>query len=274
MNQSLSNRVILGAVAVILASGLSACGSAASPAANKAAADEVTAAWVKAFDAGDAAAVAGLYTEDAQSLPPGGGQVKGRSEIESYWREDMGSDGVVTKLTPNASIAQGDLLHVDGVYEVAAKGNGTALAKGQYRQLWRRADGQWKVQDEIWRLDPTLQRDSQTAERLTSSWTTAYNAGDTAALMALYDENAELATQLEGRLQGQAAIEVFWKGDVGTGKAKTTLTLSDTYMAGDLAHFEGEYEVSDQGKTTKGRYTQLWMREGSDWRIHREMWLR
>ena len=83
MNGSLSNRVMLAAVAVIAGAGFAACGRAAPPTTDKAAADEVAAAWVKAFDAGDAAAVAGLYAEDAHSMPPGGGAITGRSGIES-----------------------------------------------------------------------------------------------------------------------------------------------------------------------------------------------
>jgi hypothetical protein len=50
------------------------------------------------------------------------------------------------------------------------------------------------------------------------------------------------------------------------------LTLTDVYMAGDLAHLEGEYEVADAGNITKGHYVQLWMQDGNAWRIHREMW--
>ena len=271
MKRDLSNRIMRGAVAVIVGTGLAACGRAAAPGENKAAADEVAAAWVKAFDAGDAAGVAALYAEDAHSMPPGGGAISGRSGIESYWRQDIGSGGIVTKLTPNDSIAQGDLLHVDGMYEVTAK-DGVTLAKGQYQQLWRRIDSQWKVQHEIWRLDPSLQRDPKTADQLASLWTTAYNAGDVAGLAALYDKDAVLSTRPTGSVVGRDAIGSFWREDFGGGKPSTTLTLTDVYMAGDLAHLEGEYEVSDKGKVTKGHYVQLWMQDGNAWRIHREMW--
>jgi uncharacterized protein (TIGR02246 family) len=272
MTRTFNNRILLAAAA--LATVGAGCGGAAPPAADKAAADELTASWVKAVDAGDAAAVAELYTEDAESLPPGGPAITGRNAIEAYWRDDFGSGGIVTRLTPRASIAQADLLHVNGTYEVAAKGSAASLASGQYQQLWKRVDGQWKVHDEIWRLDPVLQRDPKTAERLTSLWTTAYNAADAPALMALYDENAELATQPTGSVVGRDAIGAFWKDDFGDGKSATTLTLTDVYVAGDLAHLEGQYSVLDKGAATNGRYVQLWMRDGNDWRIHREMWWR
>ena len=42
--------------------------------------------FAKAFNAGDAAAVAALYTEDAIILPPGGEMMKGRSAIQAFWK--------------------------------------------------------------------------------------------------------------------------------------------------------------------------------------------
>ena len=186
-------RILLATVATIAGVGLAACGGGVAPVENRAAADEVAAAWANAFDAGDATAVAALYAEDAHSMPPGTGTISGRQAIESCWRQDIAAGGIVTKLTPNDSIAQGDLLHVDGTYEVSAKGEGVTLAKGQYQQLWRRIGGQWKVQHEIWRLDPLMQRNPETAQRLAALWTTAYNAGDAKGLTALYDKEAILA---------------------------------------------------------------------------------
>ena len=265
-------RIRLATVATIAGVGLAACGGGVAPVENRAAADEVAAAWANAFDAGDATAVAALYAEDAHSMPPGTGTISGRQAIESYWRQDIAAGGIVTKLTPNDSIVQGDLLHVDGTYEVSAKGEGVTLAKGQYQQLWRRIGGQWKVQHEIWRLDPLMQRNPDTAQRLAALWTTAYNAGDAKGLTALYDKEAILAPRPGGNVVGTDAIGSFWAEDFGGGKPTTTLTLTDVYMAGDLAHLEGEYEVADAGKVTKGHYVQLWMQDGNAWRIHREMW--
>ena len=266
----IGHRFILGALTMILGGSFAACGGAP-VAVNEAATNQVTTAWVDALNAGDAAAVAALYAEDARSIPPTGGVVTGRSDIESFWREDIGAGDGVTKLTPESSVTQGDLLHVDGIYEVASK-DAVVLGRGQYQQLWRRVDGQWKVQHEIWRLDPLAQRDASMAERLQSLWMTAYNAGDAASLTALYDQNAMLSTQPSGSVVGKDAIGAFWKGDFGSAEPKTTLVLSDVYLAGDLAHLEGEYQVSEKGRTTKGHYVQLWMQSDNAWRIHREMW--
>jgi ketosteroid isomerase-like protein len=264
-------RLSLGALFVV-ASSVAGCGGVAPAAEDKAAADEVTASWVNAFNGGDAGAVAALYADDARSIPPAGGVITGPSEIESYWREDIGSGEEVTKLVSNNSIAQGDLLHVDGTYAVETK-DAVVLARGQYQQLWRRVGGQWKVQSEIWRLDPSAQRDTALADRLESLWTNAYNAGDVAALTALYDQDAVLSARPTGSVEGNEAIGMFWTIDFAGERPKTTLTLTDVYLAGDLAHLEGEYEVSSgKDEITKGHYVQLWMQESGAWRIHREMW--
>jgi ketosteroid isomerase-like protein len=90
-------------------------------------ASEPTAAWVAAFNAGDPAALAALYAEDARSLPPGGPPVAGRSQIESYWRDDLGEGGVTTLLTPVDAVTQADLVHVEGTYQVKGK-DGAELA--------------------------------------------------------------------------------------------------------------------------------------------------
>ena len=248
-----------------------ACGQGSSQGTEAAA--EPTAAWTKAFNAGEPKALAALYAEDARSLPPAGMAVVGRSDIEGYWRDDIGGGGVITTLTPTDAFAQGDLVHVEGTYQVKGK-NGPELANGQYQQLWTRAGSQWQVKREMWRIDPALHREPQVAEGLTSSWITAYNAGDTKALVALYAEDAALATVQNGTISGRPAIESFWLRDFGGTKPSSMLTLTDVYLVGDMAHLEGDYKVTDSGGITEGRYIQLWMRDTNGWRIHREMWWR
>ena len=101
-----------------------------------------------------------------------------------------------------------------------------------------------------------------------------YNQGNAKALVALYSEGAVLSTVQEGSFEGGTAIEAFWMRDFGDTTRSSTLRLTDAYLLGELAHLEGEYAVSDRAVTTKGRFVQLWMREGNAWRVHREVWLR
>jgi ketosteroid isomerase-like protein len=260
-------------IAASLAVIMSACGRSASLQEGTEAASEPTAAWAAAFNAGDPTTLAALYAEDARSLPPGGPPIVGRGQIESYWRGDIGKGGVKTTLTPVDAVAQGDLVHIEGTYQVMGD-KGVEVAGGQYQQLWTRAGGEWRVQREMWRIDPALQREPQLAENLTTSWTTAYNAADAKSLLALYAEDAAVSTVQEGTISGKPAIEAFWINDFGGTKPSSTLTLTDVYMAGELAHLEGEYKVADSGKITSGRYIQLWMRDPDGWHVHREMWWR
>jgi uncharacterized protein (TIGR02246 family) len=51
--------------------------------------------WAEAFNKGDAAALAAMYTEDAYALPPGTEMMKGRSAIEAFWRQQMQQIGDV-----------------------------------------------------------------------------------------------------------------------------------------------------------------------------------
>ena len=234
---------------------------------------EPTAAWVKAFNAGDPAALAALYAEDARSLPPGGPPIAGRSRIESYWRDDLGEGGVTTTLTPVDAVAQGDLVHVEGTYKVKGK-DGAELVAGQYQQLWTRAGGQRQVQREMWRIDPALHRETEVAERLTSSWTAAYNAADAKHCSRCTRRMPRSRPFKRGPSAENRAIEAFWVGDFGGTKPSSTLTVTDVYIVGELAHLEGDYKVADSGKITNGRYIQLWMRDANGWRIHREMWWR
>ena len=256
----------------VISLGFAAC-TRSGPADTRAVAEEVSATWTRAFDAGDPAALAALYAGDAHSLPPGSPAIIGRRDIEAYWREDIGSGGLRTTLKLDDAVAEGDLLHVAGAYDVVAK-DGLSLAKGQYQQLWARVDNAWKVRHEIWRTDPSLQREPDAAPQLSANWVKAYNAGNAAALMALYADDAELAIEPTGSVRGRDAIGSFWKDDFGSTGPSTELNLTDVYVAGDLAHLEGDYEVTEKGKVTNGRYVQLWMRDGNAWRIHREMWWR
>lgn len=269
---NLKLRAVAGWAFVVVVVAAAAC-ARSTPADSKAVADEVSATWTRAFDAGDPAGLAALYAEDAQSFPPGSPAIRGRQAIEGYWREDIGTGGVVTTLTPEHSVADGDLLHVAGAYDVVGK-DGVSLARGQYDQLWTQAGGAWRVTHELWRTDPSLQRNPTAAPALSASWVKAYNAGDADALMALYADEAELAVDSRGSIQGRESIGSFWRDDFGAGKPSTALNLTDVYVAGDLAHLEGEYAVTEKGTVTNGRFVQLWTRDGNAWRIHRELWLR
>src|SRR5579872_7510187 len=62
---------------------------------SKAAIQQLEDQWGAAFNKGDAAAVAAMYTADAYVLPAGSEMVKGRAAIEAYWKKGTEAIGDV-----------------------------------------------------------------------------------------------------------------------------------------------------------------------------------
>ena len=79
--------------------------------------DEALVKFVAAFNAGDAATVASLYTEDAALYPPGAERVDGRSAIQTFWQGAIDSG-----------------MKIDGKYIV----------------IWKRSGHTWQLYRDIW----------------------------------------------------------------------------------------------------------------------------
>jgi uncharacterized protein (TIGR02246 family) len=123
--------------------------------ARPAAADDVRAAveagnraFVEAFLAGDARAVAELYTEDARVVAPGSPPAVGRAEIEAFWRGVIASGVKDVALSTAHVEASGGLAVEDGTVRlVAADG---AVNESRYVVVWKRVDGGWRLHRDIW----------------------------------------------------------------------------------------------------------------------------
>jgi len=109
--------------------------------------------WTAAFNKGDAAAVAALYTEDAYVLPPGSAIVKGRPAIEAFWHQ-------AAQQMTDAKLTTVDVLPLG---RSAAREIGTVTLKtksqppqeivGKYVVLWRKVGRDWKLATDIWNTD-------------------------------------------------------------------------------------------------------------------------
>ena len=131
------------------------CLSVGSPALaqNKATIEKLNDVWTAAFNKGDAAAVAALYTEDAYVLPPGSAMVKGRAAIEAFWRQaaQQMSDAKLTTVDvlPLGRSAAREI----GTVTLKTKSQPPREVVGKYVVVWRKIGRDWKLATDIWNTD-------------------------------------------------------------------------------------------------------------------------
>jgi uncharacterized protein (TIGR02246 family) len=120
---------------------------------NKVTIEKLNDVWTAAFNKGDAAAVAALYTEDAYVLPPGSAMVKGRPAIEAFWRQaaQQMSDAKLTTVDvlPLGRSAAREI----GTVNLKTKSQPPQEIVGKYVVLWRKVGRDWKLATDIWNTD-------------------------------------------------------------------------------------------------------------------------
>lgn len=114
------------------------------------------AAFEAAFNRGDIAAVAALYTEDAEVLPPGGPLTAGRPAIAQFWQGVREAGIRRVALHPRAIEASGDLAAEVGTADLevhGGEGQPTTVTV-KYVVVWRRqVGGSWQMALDIWNSD-------------------------------------------------------------------------------------------------------------------------
>ena len=111
------------------------------------------------------------------------------------------------------------------------------------------------------------------AEKMDQAWQKAYNAGDAAALTALYTKDAKVMAPGAEAASGPKAIQALFEADVAQ-KVKNTLTLEDVVGFGDYALETGKFvATSADGKhLDHGSYMTLLKKVDGGWKIHRDTW--
>ena len=138
---------------ILMVVGWLSLGAAPALAQDRATIEKLNDIWSAAFNKGDAAAVAALYTEDAYVLPPGAEMVKGRAAIEAFWRQ-------AAQQMSDAKLTTVDVLPLG---RSAAREIGTVTLKtksqppqeiiGKYVVVWRKIGRDWKLATDIWNTD-------------------------------------------------------------------------------------------------------------------------
>ena len=106
--------------------------------------------FTAAFNKGDAAAVATMYTEDAYVLPPGGDMVKGRSAIEAFWKQAAQQVGDAKLVTVDVLPLGRRGAREIGTVTLETKGQPPQQLVGKYAVVWRQIRGRWLVATDIW----------------------------------------------------------------------------------------------------------------------------
>ena len=113
-------------------------------------------AFMDAFNGGDAAAMAIMYTEDGQLLPPNGEIVTGREGIQGFWQFVMDM-GIKTATLETVELFGGQ----DSISEIGkfslGDGDGNELDHGKYIVIWKPTDDGWKLHRDIWNSSVPLE---------------------------------------------------------------------------------------------------------------------
>lgn len=105
--------------------------------------------FVAAFDAGDAGALAALYTADGMLLPPNADFVSGTEAIGGFWQAVMDAGVASAELRVEEAQGLGDTAWEVGHYALFDS-SGTALDEGKYIVIWKRTEAGWKLHRDIW----------------------------------------------------------------------------------------------------------------------------
>ncbi|MGO4380127.1 YybH family protein [Pseudoduganella sp. RAF53_2] len=113
-------------------------------------------AFLKAYTAGDADALANLYDENAVLMPPGSAAVRGKAAIRAYWAKDV-ADSAKAGITMSFS-GEKDGGANDGTgwaaghFTVKDK-DGKQVDAGKFLSVSHKVNGKWLYVRDTWNFD-------------------------------------------------------------------------------------------------------------------------
>jgi uncharacterized protein (TIGR02246 family) len=105
-------------------------------------------AFTSAYNGGDAAGMAALYTEEGQLLPPNADFMIGREAIQAFWQGVMDAGIASIKIELLEVDDHGDTAIEVSKYALHAQ-DGTELDAGKFIVIWKRVEGEWKLHRDI-----------------------------------------------------------------------------------------------------------------------------
>ena len=109
-----------------------------------------------AVRSGDPDAIAAIYTEDGQLLPPGRPSVHGRAAIREFWDALLQTGLKEVSLTTRDLFSHDSLASEVGAYciTILLAGADPVREQGKYLVVWQQqVDGSWQIAADIWNDD-------------------------------------------------------------------------------------------------------------------------
>ena len=112
--------------------------------------EKLNARFAELFNKGDAAGVAALYTDDAVVLPPGSPIVKGKADIEAFWKKAAEGLGDAKLTTVDVKALGPAAARETGHFSLKTKASPSQELVGKYVVVWEKVGTEWKLSADIW----------------------------------------------------------------------------------------------------------------------------
>ena len=113
-------------------------------------------AWMDAYNAGDADAIANQYAEDALLQAPGAQTLAGRAAIRDFIASDIEMSKAAGLTFRNGEATgvgvSGDLGWLSGTFSVT-DASGATVDSGKYLSVYHRINGDWQLIRDTWNTD-------------------------------------------------------------------------------------------------------------------------
>lgn len=111
--------------------------------------------FVRAFDKGDAAALAAIYAENASVRSPDAATAEGREAIERLWEGVIETGTRNLRLLPQSleTLGEASLRETSRfLLDTPTKGGGLARIEGERVAVWAKEGEEWRVAADAWEV--------------------------------------------------------------------------------------------------------------------------
>lgn len=131
----------------------------------------------------------------------------------------------------------------------------------------------WLITVTFGPFSPAQAQDNPIVARV-NAFTTAFNAGDAAAVAGFYTETGALFPPQAGNVVGRAAIAAHFGAAFQAGVTGLEVNILEIRQHGPEAAVEiGETFIQFNGQRIHGRYLHVWSRQGDGpWQLNRDIY--